>query len=464
MRAKNRNVTNNILILAVFGWLANTTISRAADKLEYNRDIRPILAENCFACHGPDSAARKADLRLDKRDIALEHEAIVPGKPSQSSLLERILSTDADEVMPPPASKKKLTAAQKETLKRWIAEGADYQAHWSLIAPSRPDVPRVKNTAWVRTPIDAFSLAKLEAAGLSPAPQADRRTLARRLSLDLTGLPPDPELVEEFVNDQAENAYDKFVDKLMESPEWGEHRGRHWLDVARYADTHGIHFDNYREIWAYRDWVISAFNRNQPFDQFVVEQLAGDLLPGATLDQQVATGFVRCNITTNEGGIIDEEYKVLYARDRTETFGQVFMGMTVGCAVCHDHKFDPISQKDFYSLSAFFDNTTQPVKDGNIKDTAPVLVVPLAADRPRWEQLVTETTALRSQLEARKREAQADFDGWIANIKPADLSQYVPTEGLALRAALDEGKGKTIKLVVGGFEREVARQDAINWA
>src|SRR5262245_2002608 len=439
MRAKNRNVTNNILILAVFGWLANTTISRAADKLEYNRDIRPILAENCFACHGPDSAARKADLRLDKRDIALEHEAIVPGKPSQSSLLERILSTDADEVMPPPASKKKLTAAQKETLKRWIAEGADYQAHWSLIAPSRPDVPRVKNTAWVRTPIDAFSLAKLESAGLSPAPEADRRTLARRLSLDLTGLPPEPALVESFVNDNSANAYEALVDRLLEMDAWGEHRGRYWLDVARYADTHGIHFDNYREIWAYRDWVIYALNQNMPFDQFVVEQLAGDLLPNPTLEQKIATGFCRCNITTNEGGIIDEEYKVLYARDRTETFGQIFLGMTAGCAVCHDHKFDPISTKDFYSLTAFFDNTTQPVRDGNIKDTPPILVVPTMADRLRWDALQADIAAARTKLDTRKREAQGEFDAWLASIKIEDLKAYVPQEGLALRASLTEG-------------------------
>jgi len=438
--------------------------AQAADKLQYNRDIRPILAETCFACHGPDSAARKSELRLDKREAAVEYGAIAPGKINESLVVERINSTDPMMVMPPPASRKKLTAAQKATLQQWIAEGAEYQPHWSLIAPNRPQPPTVKNTAWVKNPIDAFVLARLEAAGLSPAPEADRRTLARRLSLDLTGLPPEPELVEAFVNDKADNAYEKVVDKLMEMPQWGEHRGRAWLDVARYADTHGIHFDNYREIWAYRDWVINAFNRNQPFDQFVVEQLAGDLLPGATLDQKIATGFVRCNITTNEGGIIDEEYKVLYARDRTETFGQVFMGMTVGCAVCHDHKFDPILQKDFYSLSAFFDNTTQPVKDGNIKDTPPVLIVPLAADRPRWEQLQSELVDVRLQLERRKGEAKPAFEEWLANVKAADLGQYVPQEGLALRAALDEGKGKKIKLVVGGAEREIEREQAINWA
>ena len=249
--------------------------------------------------------------------------------------------------MPPPATKKKLTAAQKETLKRWIAEGAEYQPHWSLIAPTRPALPPVKNSAWVKNPIDAFILAKLEAAGLTPAPEADRRTLARRLSLDLTGLPPEPALVEAFVNDKsAERVREARRSSCWQSPHWGEHRGRYWLDAARYADTHGIHFDNYREIWAYRDWVINAFNQNMPFDQFTIEQLAGDLLPNADArSARSPSGFNRCNITTNEGGIIDEEYQVLYARDRTETFGQIWLGLTAGCAVCHDHKFDPISQQ-----------------------------------------------------------------------------------------------------------------------
>jgi hypothetical protein len=444
-------------------WLAAAS-SRAEDKLQYNRDIRPILAETCFACHGPDSAARKADLRLDKREAAVEMGAIAPGKPTDSALIERILSDDADLMMPPPATKKTLTAAQKATLQQWIAQGAEYELHWSLLAPERPAPPTVQDAAWVKNPIDAFILAKLEAAGLKPAPEADRRTLARRLSLDLIGLPPDPKLVEEFVADPADNAYEKYVERLMALPQWGEHRGRHWLDVARYADTHGIHFDNYREIWAYRDWVIAAFNQNMPFDQFTVEQLAGDLLPNPTLDQKVATGFCRCNITTNEGGIIDEEYKVLYARDRTETFGQVWLGATVGCAVCHDHKFDPISTKDFYALSAFFDNTTQPVRDGNIKDPPPTLVVPLAADRPRFDALQGEMAAVRSEIDARKQAAQAEFDAWVAGFKPEQLSQYVPTEGLTFRAPLDEGKGKSLAVVVGGEERKLERETDYTFA
>jgi hypothetical protein len=297
----------------------------AAEKLQYNRDIRPILAENCFACHGPDSAARKAGLRIDQRDEAIKAEAIIPGKPDKSAAIERIFSEEKGKLMPPAKSHKKLTAAQKETLKRWVAEGAEYQPHWSFIAAKRPALPEVKNSKWVRNPIDRFILAELEKQGLQPAPEADRRTLARRLSLDLVGLPPDPKDVEAFVNDRSADAYEQYVEKLMKMPQWGEHRGRYWLDAARYADTHGIHFDNFREIWAYRDWVLRAFNDNMPFDRFTIEQLAGDLLPNATIDQHVATGFNRCNITTNEGGVIAEEYLVLYTRERKVRVYEVWL-------------------------------------------------------------------------------------------------------------------------------------------
>src|SRR5437763_2926749 len=324
-----RSVANLVILLVV-----GAVPVRAAEKLQYNRDIRPILAENCFPCHGPDSAARKAELRLDLRDQAIKAAAITPGSPDESGLVERVFATEPGLIMPPRKARKTLTASQKETLKRWVAEGAEYQPHWSFIAPKRPALPAVKNTSWVRTPVDRFILAELEKHGLTPAPEADRRTLARRLSLDLIGLPPAPADVEAFVNDRAPDAYEKYVDKLLASPHWGEHRGRYWLDAARYADSHGIHFDNFREMWSYRDWVIGAFNRNMPFDQFTVEQLAGDLLPNTTLEQRIATGFNRCNITTNEGGAISEEYLVLYTRDRTETTSQVWLGMTAGCAVC----------------------------------------------------------------------------------------------------------------------------------
>ena len=329
------------------------------EKLQYNRDVRPILADTCFACHGPDSAARQADLRLDQRDAAIEMGAIVPEEPDDSEMIRRVLSSDADEVMPPPSSHKELTAEQKEILRRWVDEGAEYQLHWAFLPPQRPELPEVKNGDWVRNPIDRFVLAQLEAAGLEPAPPADARTLARRVSLDLTGLPPQADLVERFAADTSPEAYDKLVDELLQSPHWGEHRGRYWLDYARYADTHGVHFDNYREMWSYRDWVIQAFNSNMPYDEFTRISLAGDLLTNPTLEQLIGSGFNRCNMTTNEGGIIDEEYVVLYTRDRTETTSRVWMGLTANCAVCHDHKFDPLPQREFYEMAAFFNNTTQ---------------------------------------------------------------------------------------------------------
>ncbi|MDG3007852.1 DUF1553 domain-containing protein [Paludisphaera mucosa] len=439
--------------------LAGPAAAQADDGLVYNRDVRPILAENCFACHGPDSAARKADLRLDKREAAVEAGAVEPGKPDESTLVERIDSADKHEVMPPPTSHKTLTAAQKDVLKRWIAGGAEYQPHWSLIAPVRPAPPQVADGSWGRTPIDAFVLAALETKGLKPAPEADRRTLARRLSLDLTGLPPKPAEVEAFVADAAPDAYEKYVDVLLQSPAWGEHRGRYWLDAARYADTHGFHFDNYREMWSYRDWVIEAFNANMPFDRFTIEQLAGDLLPDRTLAQQVASGFSRCAMSTNEGGTIAEENLVGYTRDRTETVGQVFLGLTVGCAVCHDHKFDPIPQKEFYELSAFFNNITQPAYDGNVKDSAPILPVPRAEDAPRWQALPGLIAAAKSEVDARAQAARAGFDAWLGPQTPDALAAMLPAADLKLSVGLP-ARGDDAPRVVfesaeaGDFERD----------
>ncbi len=436
---------------------------QAQGKIEYNRDVRPILAENCFACHGPDSAARKAGLRLDQRDDAVKIGAIAPGKPKESALVERITANDPKQVMPPPKSHKKLTAAQKDVLTRWIAEGAEYQLHWSLLAPKRPPLPKVKNEAWARNPIDHFILAELEKRGMKPNPEADRRTLARRLSLDLIGLPPTPAEVEAFVNDKAPDAYEKYVDQLMKSPHWGEHRGRYWLDAARYADTHGIHFDNFREIHAYRDWVINAFNKNQSFDQFTIDQLAGDLLPNPSLDQLVATGFNRCNITSNEGGLIPEEYLVMYTRDRTETAAAVWLGATMNCCTCHSHKYDPFSQKDFYALSAFFNNTTQGAMDGNIPNTPPTIFVPRTEDRPRYDVLAKELGGLRAQLEDRKKAAEREFDTWIAQAKAEQVAALIPTEKLTLHAKLSEAQGKTVAFVLDGKLRALNVGDGYEW-
>ncbi|MFO0908215.1 MAG: DUF1553 domain-containing protein [Isosphaeraceae bacterium] len=446
------------------GW---TCVGRAvaadAPAIEYNRDIRPILADQCFACHGPDSAARKADLRLDRREAAVDMGAITPGKPGESTLIERIFTSEPSEVMPPPKTKKVLTPEQKDLLKRWVESGAVYQPHWSLIPPTQPAHRRSRTRSWVRNPLDRFVLAALEAKGLTPAPEADRRTLARRLALDLTGLPPDPAAVEAFVNDKSADAYEKLVDRFMASERWGEHRGRYWLDAARFADTHGIHFDNYREIWAYRDWVVNAFNRNLSFDRFTIEQLAGDLLPNRTIDQQVASGFNRCNITTNEGGVIPEEYAVLYTRDRTETVGTIWMGLTVNCTVCHDHKFDPMSQREFYEMAAFFNNTTQNPMDGNIKDTPPTILVPSTSDRPRYEALVKEIADVKTKFETRRQAARTDFDKWIASLNPGVVSDTVPSDGLKLLAPLSEGTGTSTGIVTGGGWRLVPAGARATW-
>jgi hypothetical protein len=447
---------------ALLAVLAGAAAARAADPVQYNRDVRPILVENCLPCHGADSAARKAGLRLDRREDAVA-SVIVAGKPDDSKLIARINAVEKSKVMPPPKTKKNLTPAEKEVLRRWIAEGAEYQAHWSFIAPKRPAIPAVKDKEWVRNPIDAFVLADLEKRGLKPAPEADRRTLARRVSLDLIGLPPSAAEVEAFVNDKSPDSYEKYVDRLLKSPQWGEHRGRYWLDAARYADTHGIHFDNYREIWAYRDWVINAFNDNMPFDRFTVEQLAGDLLPNRTVEQQVATGFHRCNITTNEGGVIPEEYIVLYARDRTETTAQVWLGLTAGCAVCHSHKFDPLTQREFYAMSAFFNNTTQNAMDGNIKDTPPVVQLPRPEDSQRWAVLTGELVEAKQKVDARKQAARADFDAWLGSVKPEALAAAIPSKGLRFHAPLSEGKGAEINVIEDGKERTVTLPKPAAW-
>jgi hypothetical protein len=452
-----------LLFMTGLVMVSSPAVGEERQTLAYNRDVRPILAENCFPCHGPDSAARKADLRLDQREAATAMGAIVPGDPNASEMIRRIESQDPDYRMPPPSVKKTLTEAQKAVLRQWIAQGAVYQPHWSLIPPVRPEVPQVKNAAWVRNPIDAFILARLEAQGLTPAPEADRYTLARRASLDITGLPPDPELVETFVNDPSEEAYEKYIDKLFKSPAWGEHRARYWLDYARYADTHGIHFDNYREMWSYRDWLIRAFNQNMPFDQFTIESLAGDLLPNATLDQLIASGFNRCNITTNEGGVIPEEYLVLYTRDRTETTARVWMALTANCTVCHDHKFDPMSQREFYEMAAFFNNTTQGAMDGNIKDTPPVVVVPMEEDRARWEALAVAIPKVQGDMAARKAEARELFEQWLSSATADALSEAIPQEGLYLHAPLDEGSGQTTRVTVASEVRTVTLSPATAW-
>jgi len=427
-----------LALLLPAGLLMAPILAGAAEPVQFNRHIRPILAENCYSCHGPDSAARQADLRLDQRQVAVESGAVVPGKPQDSAMIVRVFSQDPDEMMPPRASHKTLSRDQKELLRRWVAGGAEYQAHWSFIAPARPKLPDVKDKAWPRNAIDYFILARLEQEGLRPAPEADRRSLARRAWLDLTGLAPLPAVVDTFAADSRPEAYEKLIDQLLDSKHWGEHRARYWLDAARYADTHGLHFDNFREMWSYRDWVIEAFNRNQPFDQFTTEQLAADLLPNRTEQQWIATGFNRCNITTNEGGTIAEENLVLYTRDRTETVSQVWLGLTAGCAACHDHRFDPLSQREFYQMSAFFNNTTQGAMDGNVPDTPPILVLTRPEDRARWAELGREVPELRKKADSQAQAARPEFDKWLAALPEKQRKDKEKDRNKALRAWLAE--------------------------
>jgi len=441
-----------------------------APAVDFQRDVRPILSDNCFACHGPDEATREADLRLDTRDGAFSERppagrstrprgpAVVPGDLDASLLVERINHTDALRRMPPEVSQKSLSDDQIATLTRWVEQGAPWDEHWSFAAIDRPAPPEVEDETWGRDPLDRFILARLEAEELTPAQEADRRTLARRAALDLTGLPPDPGTLATFLADTEDGAYERLVDRLLASAHWGEHRARYWLDAARYGDTHGIHIDNYREMYAYRDWVIKAFNENQPFDEFTVDQVAGDLLPEPTLDQLIATGFQRNNITTNEGGVVIEEYEAIYAKDRAETIGSVFMGLTVGCATCHDHKFDPISQREFYALTAFFRNTTQYVMDGNISDPPPTLVVPHEDDRDAWYGLREEVAELEDAMTERLDAVEPTFAEWLARDAHREIDAPLGAGPELLRLDLDAEPavimgGETQPLVMHGEVR-----------
>ncbi|MBL9152734.1 MAG: PSD1 domain-containing protein [Verrucomicrobiales bacterium] len=383
-----------LLPICLLSLLSPITAAEPA-RLSFNRDIRPILSDNCFACHGFDAKERKADLRLDTAEGALADQAIVPGKPDESEAWLRILSTDPDEVMPPPEFHKTLTTAQRDTLKRWIEQGAEYEPHWSFVTPRETPVPPV---AGVTHPVDAFLRDRLAREGLTAAPEADKASLIRRVTLDLTGLPPTPAEVDAFLADASPTAYETLVDGLLKRPTHGEHMARYWLDLARYADTHGLHLDNERSMWPYRDWVVRAFNENVPFDDFTRWQLAGDLLPSPTRDQLIASGFNRCNVSTSEGGSINEEWIYRYAVDRTSTMVEVWMGLTAGCAVCHDHKFDPISMKDYYSLYAFFNSAADPAMDGNKVDTPPILKLTTAEQEARLKVLDQQIAAVDGRL------------------------------------------------------------------
>ena len=407
------------LLLSSLLALAGLAPLRAAE-LTFNRDVRPILSDKCFACHGFDAKKRKAELRLDTPEGAYGKAesgevAIKPGDLKGSELWARINATDKDEIMPPPKSHKTLSAAEKETMRQWIEQGAGYQSHWAFEKPVKAAVPVPPPGMKVRNVLDAFIFDRLKREGLAPLPETDRETLIRRVTFALTGLPPTVAEVEAFLADPSAEAYEKVVDRLLASPRYGEQMARHWLDVARYGDTHGLHLDNERSMWLYRDWVVGAFNRNLPFSEFTIEQLAGDLLPNATNEQIIATGFNRCNVTTSEGGAINEEFIFRYAVDRTATTAQVWMGLTAGCAVCHDHKFDPISQKEFYSLYAFFHSAADPAMDGNALLTAPTL------------KLVTpEQTKRLAELDVQRLAAENRLPAELAKIAYSDPAAVVP--------------------------------------
>lgn len=370
----------------------NTTV-------DFSRDIRPILSNTCFKCHGPDANTREADFRLDTReDVLGGNHSVVPGDSAASVLFQRLISNDPDELMPPPESGRSLAPEEIELIRKWIDQGAEWGNHWSLVPPKTVEVP-ARTNPWSRNEIDDFVFNRLATSMLKPSAEADRHTLARRLSLDLTGLPPSDEELNAFLDDLKPGAYERYVDRLLASPRYGEHMARFWLDVVRYGDTHGLHLDNYREHWPYRDWIIRAFNENKPFDQFATEQLAGDLLPNPTRDQLVATGFNRSHVTTAEGGSIKEEVRVRNVVDRTSTFGTVFLGMTLGCAQCHDHKFDPISQKDFYSLYAYFNSLDGDPMDGNVKDHPPSIMVGTPEQHQQLESYEKEIGDLKKSID-----------------------------------------------------------------
>ena len=397
-----------------------TTSALCADDINYNRDIRPILSDKCFYCHGPDESHREADLRLDVEEAAKDY-AVVPSEPDDSELIARITSDDADERMPPAESGKTLTQSEIELLRRWIEQGAKYQGHWSFTPPTRPKLPEVKQGDWVRNPIDNFVLARQEACGLTPSPIADRATLLRRVSLDLTGLPPTPAEVDGFLKDDSPQAYEKVVDRLLKSERYGERMALVWLDAARYADTNGYQVDRERSMWIWRDWVINAYNANIPFDQFTVEQIAGDMLPNATLDQKIASGFNRNHRINGEGGVIPEEYRVEYVIDRVSTTGTVWLGLTLGCARCHSHKFDPVSHKEFYQLFSYFNNVPENGRDGLKGNAVPMITVPIPDMQPNVEtarqqvaelerMLNTDTDALRVEREMWEKEQLAALE------------------------------------------------------
>jgi hypothetical protein len=441
-----------MLSLAV---VAVLPVTAGAEPIRFNRDVLPILADKCFHCHGPDSARRKADLRLDREEDAKRKRddvtPIVAGKPDQSELIRRITSKDADERMPPKGSGRELSASQIEVLSRWVSEGAKWEKHWAFVRPERPDPPAVKNVDWPRTAIDRFILARLEKEGLRPSPETDRVILIRRMSIDLTGLPPTPEEVDQFVRDTSPGAVERLADRLLASPRYGERMAWRWLEAARYADTNGYQTDAERYMWRWRDWVIDAYNRNLPYDQFTIEQIAGDLLPSPTLEQRIATGFNRNHRGNGEGGIIPEEYLVEYVADRVETTATVWLGLTLGCARCHDHKYDPFSQKEFYKLFAFFNNVPEKGRAEKYGNSPPLIKAPTPEQAKKLHRMAEELYVMAAELKSFRAEEDQAQVRWEKSVKPAELRNWSPDRGQVVYWPLDEAGSLKMKDGVAEF-------------
>lgn len=434
---------------SVFVCLLAPSLCASDPPVAFNRDIRPIFSDKCYTCHGPDAANRKTKLRFDiesgaKIELAKGRVSIVPGDPAKSEVYRRISSDDKAIRMPPAyMDREKLTDREIDLIRRWIEQGAVWQRHWSFIAPVRPPLPDVRQREWPRNPVDYFVLQRLERENLQPSPEADRRTLIRRVSLDLTGLPPTPAEVEAFLADSSPAAYEKVVDRLLASPRYAERMAFRWMEAARYGDTNGYQTDGVRQMWRWRDWVINAFDRNMPFDQFTIEQLAGDLLPNPTLDQRIATAFHRNHRTTAEGGIVPEEFRVEYVADRAETTSTVWLGLTVGCARCHDHKYDPIKQKEYYQLFAYFNNVPEKGLVYNFGNEEPYIKAPTPEQQRHLDELdhnVAEAEAEWHALDARLTDSQRKWERKVARSKSPD---WTVTEGLTFHSPL-AGKRSTV--------------------
>ncbi len=417
----------------------------AQEQIDYSRDIRPLLSDKCFHCHGPDEAGRKANLRLDIESDAHDY-AFVPGSLDDSDAWQRIVSDDKDEVMPPPKSHKELTQKEKDLIKSWIESGAKFQDHWAFTQPKKSTVPQVADPRFSRTPIDSFVYQAMKSQGLSPSARAKKATLIRRVSLDLTGLPPTVAQLDDFLNDDSPNAFEKVVDRLLASPHYGERMAQDWLDVARYGDTSVFHADGPRDMWRWRDWVIDSYNDNLPFDEFTIKQLAGDLLPEKTIEDQIASGFNRNNATTDEGGVIPEEYRVEYAVDRVKTTSMVWMGLSMECAQCHDHKYDPISQEDYYRFYAFFNQAADPGMQSRRGNQSPIVNVVDEAKIAKVPDVEKSVEKLKSELADLRSSRQDDYQKWLAD--PNLINQTTPMpEDLASHFSFDQDAKKIVNLV-----------------